>query len=151
MLRVVILPPYSALVRPRLDCCAQFRTPQYSKGMELLDKMQQRTMRMMKGLKHLLYKERMRELGLLNLEKAQGVLSEVYKDLKKRFKESVARVFLVACTHKTGGNGQILKHRKFPLNIRKNFCCMAQVAQRGLLFGDFVGFPLWRFSKSVWI
>ena len=103
--------PYSALVRPCLDCCVQFWTPEYAKDMELLDEMQQRTMRMMKGLKHLLYEERIRELGLCNLEKAQGVLSEVYEYLKGRFKENVARIFLVVHTDKTRGNRQKLKHK----------------------------------------
>ncbi|KAK4827790.1 hypothetical protein QYF61_021743 [Mycteria americana] len=69
---------------------------------------------MMKGLE-----ERLRELGLLSLEKtkAQGDLISVYKYLKGGCKEDRARLFPVV----TRGNGHTLKHRRFPLNIGKHF------------------------------
>jgi len=72
----------------------------------------------------------------------------MYKHLKEEYKEDRASLFSVVPSDKTRGNGQQLKHRTFPLNIRKYFLTVRVPKHWHRLPRDAVEFPSLEIFKS---
>ena len=110
-----------AVVCSAMLFCSTCWCPQHKKDMELLEQVQRRATRMIWGLEHLLYEDRLRKLGFFSLEsrRLRGDLIAAFQFLKGAYKDAGEGLCIRGCSGRTRGNG--FKQRKFRLDIRRKF------------------------------
>ncbi|PKU45564.1 hypothetical protein llap_4138 [Limosa lapponica baueri] len=118
-LRDVILSLYSPLVRPHLKYRVQLWGPQHKKNMGLLEGVQWKATKMIRGLEHLSYEDGLRELGLFSLEKRmlQGDLIVAFQYLEVPYRKDGEGLFIRDCSDRMRGNSFKLKEARFRLDI----------------------------------
>ncbi|PKU39422.1 pol- hypothetical protein [Limosa lapponica baueri] len=87
--REVILPLYFTLVRPHLQYCIQLCISQHKKHTDPFEQVQRGLMKMIRGLEHLSYEDRLRELGSFSLEKTKirGDHMEAFQHVKGAYRK----------------------------------------------------------------
>jgi len=119
--RELILPLYSILVRPHLESYIQLWSPQHRKDMELLEWVQRRVTKIIRGLEHLSHEDRLRELGQFSLEKRRlwAYLIAAFQYLKSAYRKYGENISSRACCHGARSNCFKLREGRCRLDIRK--------------------------------
>ena len=102
-------------MRPHLEYCVQFWSPQHKKDMEVLEQVQRRVTKMIRGLEHLPCRDRVRKLGLFSLEKRR---------LRGEFpvpEEAYRKQLHIGKYSDRTRDGFKLEEGRFRLDIRKKF------------------------------
>jgi ribonucleases P/MRP protein subunit RPP40 len=113
---------YKAYIRPHLEYCVQVWSPYLKKDIQLLEKVQRKSTKLVQGFEKLGYKQRLEKLGLTTLEKRRerGDLIEAYKLLTGKEKIDSNQFFQRNNQDRESrGHSKKLFQQRSRLNVRK--------------------------------
>ena len=122
-------------------CASRSEDPQHRKDVE---RVQRRDMKMIRGLKHLSYKDRLKELGLFSLERRK--LNAAFQYLKGAYQQEDEQLFKQV--DRTRGNTFKLKKWRFRLYVWKKFFFRRVVRYCNMLPREVVDAPSLKAFKA---
>ena len=113
---------YKTYVRPHLEYCVQLWCPYLAKDIDIIEKVQVRATKLVKGLERLPYTTRLQKLGLYSLycRRVRGDLIETFKILKGYYDIEWSQLFTL---NKSSTRGHCLKlfKRQSRTTLRQKF------------------------------
>ena len=115
-----IMALYKNLVRPHLEYCSPIWNPYLAKDIKLIEGVQRRATKLVQGIEHWKYDERLKFLGLTRLEKrrTRSDLIETYKIMNGKYDISRDLCFKLDDGGRRGHDQKLFK-RRFRLDVRK--------------------------------
>ena len=115
-----IISLYKSLVRPHLEYCCQIWNPYYKKDIKLIEGVQRRATKLVTGMKELSYNDRLKQLGLQQLEgrRMRSDLIETFKIVNRKYDINPELFFQLDEGDRRGHDHKLFKKR-FRLNVSK--------------------------------
>ena len=119
---------YTTYVRPHMEFSVQSWSPWYVRDIDVLEKVQERAVNMVRGLRGRTYEAKLKELGLTTLaaRRQRGDMIQVWKFINK---ESLMdpTTFSFIGTEQNGQSNQTTRHSTKPLNIIQTPKCRFEI------------------------
>ena len=124
--KAVVMKCFNAFVRPLLEFGAPHWSPYLQQDINMLEKVQRKATRMIPGISHLSYEERLKELNLFPLKyrRMRGDMIQVFKMAKGMDGLKFQEFFELDQNTRTRGHRFKIKKFRSRLEIRKN--CFSQ-------------------------
>lgn len=115
---------FKSLVRPHLEYASSVWSPYKQKDIDFIENVQRRATKLIPGLKHLAYPERLQRLNLPTLQhrRIRGDLINTFKIVNNIYDNRVTQnIFQMEESSRTRGHTKKIFKKRCRLEIRKNF------------------------------